>query len=517
MVAVRNRRIAFHADAGWERRKDVHDRGCFVVCMQLTSETKILRRTLARRVVTLIACFGLVAPAIAFAQRSPTPEAAAAAEQAGQLLELPSFSSLVKREGPKVVNISSTQTVRSAPRLPGTEREDPFSEFLRRFGPQDSGREFHVRTLGSGFVISADGYILTNAHVVEDARNIIVYLTDKRQFQAKVIGADQRTDIALLKIAAKDLPVAIIGDSEKVEVGDWVVAIGSPFGFTNSVTQGIVSAKGRALEEAYVPFIQTDVPVNPGNSGGPLFNLKGEVVGINSIIFSHTGEYIGLSFAIPIDLAMKVKDELLKHGRVRRGRLGVTVQDVDQRLAESFGLSKATGALVSSVDPGGPAQSAGIEPGDIILKVEGKDVASSADVSQMVAGAEPGKSIRLEIWHRSAVEQLDVTLGELAAEQTRQPSGPKAVPERLGLTLRELTAAERQKFGTQGSLLVEDVTGEAAEAGIQPGDVVLAVNNTRVNTLKAFRSALQKARKSVALLIERDGTTVYVPFRLGER
>jgi len=489
-----------------------------VMRAQPAPQTREFRPEPGRVLLALALCLRLIVPLSAQAERSAASEAAPA-EQSGQLLELPSFSSLVKREGPKVVNISSTQTVRGMPRLPGTEREDPFSEFFRRFAPPDSGaREFHVRTLGSGFIISADGYILTNAHVVEDARNIIVYLTDKRQFQAKVIGVDQRTDIALLKIGARDLPVAIIGDSEKLEVGDWVVAIGSPFGFTNSVTQGIVSAKGRALEEAYVPFIQTDVPVNPGNSGGPLFNLKGEVVGINSLIFSHTGEYIGLSFAIPIDLAMKVKDELLKHGRVRRGRLGVSVQDVDERLAESFGLSKPSGALVSSVDPGGPAALAGIELGDIILKVDGKDVSGSADVSRAVAGMEPGKAVKLEIWHRNAVEQIDVTLGELATEQPRQPSKVKpAVPERLGLSLRELTAGDRQKLGTQGWLLVEDVTSEAAEAGIQPGDVVLAVNNTRVNTLKAFRSALQKARKSVALLIERDGASVYVPFRLGER
>ena len=484
------------------------------------AHTREFRPEPGRVLLALALCLRLIVPLSAQAERSASSEAEGPAELSRQVLELPSFSSLVKREGPKVVNISSTQTVRGLPRLPGTAREDPFSDFLRRFAPPDAGaREFHVRTLGSGFIISADGYILTNAHVVESARNVIVYLTDKRQFQAKVIGVDQRTDVALVKISAKDLPVAIIGDPEKLEVGDWVVAIGSPFGFTNSVTQGIVSAKGRALpEEAYVPFIQTDVPVNPGNSGGPLFNLKGEVVGINSIIFSHTGEYIGLSFAIPIDLAMKVKDELLKHGKVRRGRLGVAVQDVDERLAESFGLSKPSGALVSSVDAGGPAALVGIEPGDIILKVEGKDVAGSADVSRVVADTEPGKSVKLEIWHRNAVAQIDVTLGELAAEQPRQPSGVKpAVPERLGLSLRELTAAERQKLGTQGSLLVEDVTGEAAEAGIQPGDVVLAVNNTRVNTLKAFRSALQKARKSVALLIERDGAPVYVPFRLGER
>jgi len=487
--------------------------------VQPTVQAGEFRPEPGRVLLVLALCLRLIVPLSAQAERSASSEAEGSAGLSGQALDLPSFSSLVKREGSKVVNISSTQTVRGVPRLPGTEREDPLSEFFRRFAPPDAGaREFNVRTLGSGFIIGADGYILTNAHVVEDARNVIVYLTDKRQFQAKVIGVDPLTDIALLKIGAKDLPVAIIGDSEHLEVGDWVVAIGSPFGFTNSVTQGIVSAKGRALEEAYVPFIQTDVPVNPGNSGGPLFNLKGEVVGINSVIFSHSGEYIGLSFAIPIDLAMKVKDELLKHGRVRRGRLGVRVQDVDERLAESFGLSKPSGALVSSVDPGGPAASAGIEPGDIILKIEGKDLSGPNQVSQAVAGTEPGKSVRFEVWHRNAVEQIEVTLGELTAKQPRQPSKVKpAAPERLGLSLRELTAGDRQKLGTQGWLLVEDVTGDAAEAGIQPGDVVLAVNNTRVSTLKAFRSALQKARKSVALLIERDGASVYVPFGLGER
>lgn len=471
--------------------------------------------------LALLLCLGLAAPVAVCAQRSSSSGADMGAEERSpRVLELPSFSALVKREGATVVNVSSTQTVRGALAPPGIEPEDPFSDFFRRFAPPDSGaREFHVRTLGSGFIISRDGYILTNAHVVQSAQDIIVYLTDKRQFKAKVIGVDVRTDIALLKVGATDLPVAVIGDPETLEVGDWVVAIGSPFGFTNSVTQGIVSAKGRALPDGgYVPFIQTDVPVNPGNSGGPLFNLKGEVVGMNSLIFSRTGGYMGLSFAIPIDLAMKVKDELLKHGRVRRGRLGVSAQDVDERLAEAFGLSKPAGALVSSVEAGGPAARAGIESGDIILKLDGKDIPNSSELSQSIAATEPGKPVKLEVWHRNAVKEFDITLGELAAEQAPRPARTKpTVPDRLGLSLRELTPGERRELHTQGSLLVEDAMGEAAASGIQPGDIILAVNNTRVNTLKEFRAALQKARKSIALLIERDGDSIFVPLRPAEQ
>ncbi|HTT38026.1 MAG TPA: DegQ family serine endoprotease [Burkholderiales bacterium] len=469
--------------------------------------------------LALLLCLGLAVPLTVCAQRS-APAEAGGTERSQRGLELPSFSALVKREGATVVNVSGTQTVRGTPSSPAPEPGDPFYEFFRRFAPPEWGaREFHVRTLGSGFIVSRDGYILTNAHVVENAQDIVVYLTDKRQFKAKVVGVDTRTDIALLKVEATDLPVAVIGDPETLEVGDWVVAIGAPFGFTNSVTQGIVSAKGRALPDGgYVPFIQTDVPVNPGNSGGPLFNLKGEVVGINSLIFSRTGGYMGLSFAIPIDLAMKVKDELLKHGRIRRGRLGVSAQDVDERLAEAFGLSKPAGALVTSVDPGGPAARAGIESGDIILKLDGKDIASSSELSQSIAGTEPGKRVKLEVWHRNAVNEFDISLGEVAVEPTPQP--PRArptAPDRLGLTLRELTASERRELHTQGSLVVEDAAGEAAAAGIQPGDIVLAVNNTRVSTVKAFRAALQQARKTVALLIEREGDSLFIGLKLAEQ
>jgi len=477
------------------------------------------RSTRQQPFLALMLCLGLAVPLAASAQRS-APADAGGTELSQRVLELPSFFGLVKREGATVVNVSGTQTVRGAPSRPAPEPGDPFYEFFRRFAPPErSAREFHVRTLGSGFIISRDGYILTNAHVVESAQDIVVYLTDKRQFKAKLVGVDTRTDIALLKVEATELPVAVIGDPETLEVGDWVVAIGAPFGFTNTVTQGIVSAKGRALPDGgYVSFIQTDVPVNPGNSGGPLFNLKGEVVGINSLIFSRTGGYMGLSFAIPIDLAMKVKDELLAHGRVRRGRLGVSAQDVDERLAEAFGLSKPAGALVTSVDPGGPAARAGIESGDIILKLDGKDILSSAELSHSIAGTEPGKPVKLEVWHRNAVSEFVITLGELAAEATPQPARPKpTAPDRLGLALRELTASERRELRTQGSLMVEDATGEAAAAGIQPGDIVLAVNNTRVSTVKAFRAALQQARKSVALLIEREGDSLFIGVKLAEQ
>lgn len=434
---------------------------------------------------------------------------------------LPNFTALVKKEGPAVVNISTTRKVRGGlqfPASPGLSPDDPFNEFFRRFAPGDEApREFRSQSLGSGFIVSTNGYVLTNAHVVEDADEVTVRLTDQREFKVKVIGSDRRSDIALLKIPAKDLPVVNIGDSSKLEVGEWVVAIGSPFGFTNTVSQGIVSAMGRSLPgEDIVPFIQTDVPINPGNSGGPLFNMNGEVIGVNSQIYSRSGGYMGLSFAIPIDLAMKVKDELLTHGTVRRGRLGITIQSVSPEHAKSFELAKAGGALITSVEKDGPADHAGLLIGDIILKFNGKDMASTDELVRAVSDAAPGSSAKLQVWRNGASKEITVNLGEAKTEsmaQKQEPQGKAAEPGHLGIAVRKLTNEERLALHTDGYLVVEAVTGVAAESGIQPGDIIIAVNSQRVSTTKQLRTALDKAGKRAAVLVQREGNTIFLPLK----
>jgi len=360
-------------------------------------------------------------------------------------------------------------------------------------------------------LISSDGYLLTNAHVVEDADEIVVRLIDKREFKAKLIGTDKRSDIALLKISAKDLPVVHIGDSTKLEVGEWVVAIGSPFGFTNSISQGIVSAKGRSLPgEKIVPFIQTDVPINPGNSGGPLFNMKGEVVGINSQIYSRSGGYMGLSFAIPVDLAIKVKDELLKHGTVKRGRLGVTIQNVTPDHAKSFQLGKATGALVSSVEKDGPAGRAGLEIGDIILKFNGQEIAGSEDLLRAVSDAAPGSAATLLIWRHAASKNIALSLGEAGDEKV---APQEVTPGQIGLALRELNREEQRAMHTDGVLLVEGVSGVAARSGIQVRDIVIAVNSQKVTSISQLRSALDSAGRRAAVLVQREGGMLFIPLK----
>lgn len=455
-------------------------------------------------------------------QSSIEPKSANAATAAAAAVALPNFTALVKKEGPAVINISTTQKtrLRGVPShdFPGLSPDDPFYEFFRRFAPGGQlPREFRSQSLGSGFIISRDGYILTNAHLVENADEVTVRLTDKREFKARVVGADKRSDVAVLKISATDLPVVSIGDSSKLEVGEWVVAIGSPFGFTNSVSQGIVSAKGRSLPgEKIVPFIQTDVPINPGNSGGPLFNMNGEVVGVNSQIYSRSGGYMGLSFAIPIDLAMKVKDELLKHGAVRRGRLGVSIQDVTQEHAKSFDLAKAGGALITWVEKEGPADRADLEIGDIILKFDGKDLASADDLVRAVAEAAPGSSVKLELWRNGTAREVTVKLGEAEIDRAAQAERPqdKAVEAgHLGLALRELSRDERQELHTDGFLEVEAVEGVAAESGIRPGDIIIAVNSQRVSSIEQFRAARAKAGKHVSLLVERDGGRIFIPLK----
>src|SRR5687768_680649 len=358
--------------------------------------------------------------------------------------QLPDFTDLVERQGTTVVNISTTQSARNALAIPNVPEDDPFYEFFRRFIPSPGPREFQSQSLGSGFVISNDGYILTNAHVVDAAEEITVKLNDKREFKAKVIGADRRTDIALLKIDASGLQAVRFGDPGRLKVGEWVVAIGSPFGFENTVTAGIVSAKGRSLpQENFVPFIQTDVAVNPGNSGGPLFNLRGEVVGINSAIYSRTGGFMGLSFAIPIDVANSIVEQLKTVGRVIRGRIGVVIQPVTKELADSFGLAKPQGALVSSVEKGGPAEKAGVEATDIIISFDGKPVSSSEDLPRVVGGTKPGSRASMQIWRNKAARDVQVVVAELsdertAAAQKRGAKPPAAKPGVHGMSLIEL-------------------------------------------------------------------------------
>lgn len=435
------------------------------------------------------------------------------------LVQLPDFSTLVEKHGMAVVNISTTQKL-SHPAFPGFRdmpEEDPFFDFFRRFlPPGPMPREFRSQSLGSGFIISQDGYVLTNSHVVANADEVIVKLTDKREFKAKLVGADKRTDIALLKIDAKDLPHVQLANTADLKVGEWVIAIGSPFGFENSVTAGIVSAKGRSLpDETYVPFIQTDVAVNPGNSGGPLFNMRGEVVGVNSQIYSRTGGYMGLSFAVPIDVAMNVSQQLRSQGVVRRGKLGVQIQELTADLATSFGLKDAKGVLVSGVEAGGPASKAGIEAGDVILKFDNKTVNSANELPLLVAGSKPGARLEVELWRKGATRKVTVTLGELSGDNVTQSARP--VPptvNRLGLVLVELSSERKQALGVGHGLLVQDVQGLAARSGIRPGDIVLAVNTDSVGTLAEFNQAVEKNRgKSIALLLRRNGGTLYVPLK----
>ena len=438
-----------------------------------------------------------------------------------QVQGLPDFTDLVEKQGPAVVNVSTTSTARGGEAQSPVPEDDPFYDFFRRFGPPQP-RDYETRSLGSGFIVSTDGYILTNAHVVDMADEVTVKLNDKREFKARVIGADKRTDVAVIKIEATGLPAVKIGDPEKLRVGEWVLAIGSPFGFESTVTAGIVSAKGRSLpQENYVPFIQTDAAINPGNSGGPLFNVKGEVVGINSQIYSRTGGFMGLSFAIPIDVAMDISNQLRTAGRVSRGRIGVVIQEVTKELAESFGLPKAAGALVNSVEKGGPAEKAGIETSDVILKFDGKTIASSADLPRIVAQSRPGSKATAQIWRKGAARDVSITVGEMPAEKVAQRAGrkeskPGNVVARLGLTLSEPSTDQRKELGLSGGLLVEDAQGAAAKAGIRRGDVLMAINNQDVKSIEQLNQLLaqfEKAR-SVALLIRRGDGALYVPLRL---
>jgi serine protease Do len=444
--------------------------------------------------------------------------------------QLPDFSQLVDEQGPAVVFISVTKSdeTRGMRGMPELGDNGIPEELLRRFGvpmpkqgpgsrgPGPAPRQ--AQGVGSGFIVSADGYILTNAHVVDGASEVDVKLADKREFRAKVIGADKKTDVAVVKVEAKGLPTVRIGDTSKLRVGQWVAAIGAPFGLDKTVTAGIVSAKSRALpNEGLVPFIQTDVAVNPGNSGGPLFNLSGEVVGINSQIYSQTGGYMGLSFAIPIEVAMQVKDQLVQYGKVERGRIGVVVQPVNQGLAESFGLGKAEGALVANVEPNGPAAKAGLKSGDVILSWNGKAIESSTDLPLMVASTKPGAQADITVWREGAKRDMKIGVGETPAEKGAKVAGVTGKTEnaKLGVAVRPLSGDEAKQLEVDGGLVVEQASGPAAKAGVQQGDVILGVNGKPVKSVDELKTAIESAGKRPAVLVQRGEATIYVPVEIG--
>ncbi|MFX1672824.1 DegQ family serine endoprotease [Paraburkholderia sp. A2WS-5] len=463
---------------------------------------------------------------------------------------LPDFTDLVDKVGPSVVNIRTTTRVTLSQRglPPGMDNGD-MSEFFRRFfgipvpqGPQggqsprggqgggqgggqdsgpDSGNDTEQSSgVGSGFIMTNDGYVMTNAHVVDDADSIYVTLTDKREFKARLIGVDDRTDVAVVKIQASNLPAITIGDSNKVRVGEWVLAIGSPFGLENTVTAGIVSAKGRDTGD-YLPFIQTDVAVNPGNSGGPLINMQGEVIGINSQIYSRTGGFMGISFAIPIDEAMRVADQLKATGKVTRGRIAVAIGEVTKDVADSLGLPKAQGALVSSVEPGGPADKAGIQPGDIIQKFNGQTVEAATDLPRMVGDTKPGTRSAITIWRKGATRDLPITVAELQpdkstkADQRKTPEPKPRAANALGLSVTDLTADQMSQLKIKGGVMVDSVDGPAARAGLQKGDIILRVGDTDITSAKQFLEVTSRldSQKLVAILVRRGDNTQFVPLR----
>ena len=456
---------------------------------------------------------------------APAPTSAAAVNPG---VALPDFSGMVQKYGPAVVNITVTTKVSTA--WQGEENGDngdsgngnddpfgpnsPFAPFFRNFRfPNPHPEPMHGE--GSGFIIRSDGLIMTNAHVVNGASEVTVRLTDRREYPAKVVGIDTRSDIALIRIKASNLPTVKLGDSRSLKVGEWVLAIGAPFGFDNSATAGIVSAKNRPLGGDAVPFIQTDVPINPGNSGGPLFNMRGEVVGVNSQIYSRSGGYQGVSFSIPIDVAMKVGNQLETSGHVTRGKLGVVIQNVTQDLSDSFGLPQPEGALVASVEKGGPAARAGIEPGDVVLKLNGEPVESTTELSEKIAELGPGATADLDIWRNHAARRVDVKLGTLEDQRTAGREEPQHEGGKLGLAVRPLTGEEQRQGNVQGGLLVEQASGPAADAGIQPGDIVLSANGAPVSSTAALKSAVESSKGHIALLIQRGDARIFVPVRVG--
>jgi serine protease Do len=462
------------------------------------------------------------------AATTQAPPAAAPAVVNPAVVGLPDFSSMVQRYGTAVVNIAVVTKATPAMNAQGDDDDDddsgnanpnpfgpnsPFAPFFR--GMPAPQQQQPMRGEGSGFIVRSDGVILTNAHVVNGASEVVVRMTDRREYTAKVIGVDVKSDIAVIKIEAKDLPTVKIGDSRGLKVGEWVLAIGAPFGFENSATAGIVSAKGRTLDSGVVPFIQTDVPINPGNSGGPLFNMKGEVVGINSQIYSRSGGYMGVSFSIPIDVAMGVSQQLQATGHVTRGKVGVTIQRVTQGLADSFGLPQPEGALVANVEKGGPAEKAGIQSGDVIVKLNGELLKDSSDLSVQIAAIPPGTVVNLEVWRNHAPKNIAVTLGSLEDKRTAATAAPHEQGGRLGLSVRPLSPEEQHQGNIKGGVVVERASGPAADAGIQSGDVVLAANGAAVASAEELRAAVEKSKGHVALLIQRGDARLFVPVKVG--
>src|SRR5476649_1832336 len=532
---------------------------------------------LSLRTYFAAAAFAACLPLATFAATATTPASAPATTPvAVPGVNLPDFTTLVDKVGPSVVNIRTTTRVSSSNDLRGLPPgmgDGDMSEFFRRFfgmpmpgspgsprggggsggngggsggnggsgggdqGGSDNGSSQGNRSapqdspdnqdnseqssgVGSGFIMSADGYVMTNAHVVDDADTIYVTLTDKREFKAKLIGVDERTDVAVVKIQATSLPAITIGDSNKVRVGEWVLAIGSPFGLDNTVTAGIVSAKGRDTGD-YLPFIQTDVAVNPGNSGGPLINMAGEVIGINSQIYSRTGGFMGISFAIPIDEAMRVADQLKTTGKVTRGRIAVAIGEVTKEVADSLGLPKAQGALVSSVEAGGPADKAGIQPGDIILKYNGHDVSTATDLPRMVGDTKPGTKATITVWRKGQSRDLPITIAEMQPDKVAKTEAKKAQPPKasasntLGIAVSDIPADQKKALKLTNGVMVDAVEGPAARAGFQKGDVILRIGDTDITSAKQFDAVVQNVdpSKMVAVLVRRGDNTQFVPLR----
>lgn len=458
--------------------------------------------------------------------------------QAASVAGLPDFTDMVEKTGPAVVNIRTTEKMRAGQAGPGAGPDDEeMQEFFRRFfgvpvprqqppdraqrprRPGQAQQEEEVpRGVGSGFIISADGYVMTNAHVVDGADEVYVTLTDKREFKAKIVGADKRTDVALVKIDGANLPRLTLGDSDKIRVGEWVIAIGSPFGLDNSVTAGIISAKARDTGD-YLPLIQTDVAVNPGNSGGPLINMRGEVVGINSQIYSRSGGYMGISFAVPIDEAMRVTEQLKATGKVTRGRIGVQLGELTKEVAESLGLPKAHGALVQKVEPGSPAEKGGVEAGDIILKFNGAAIDRSSDLPRLVGNTKPGARATLTVWRKGANRDLNVTIAEMEAEKVARRDDRKSRPEQaanqLGLSVSDLSEAQRKELKLDGGVVVDAADGAAARAGLRSGDVILRLNNVDVKDSRQFAGLVAKldVKKAVVVLVRRGDASQFVPIR----
>ena len=468
-------------------------------------------------------------PAVVAAAPGAAPAAAVGAPSS--TVALPDFTRIAAQQGKAVVNIRVVGGTKTAARggggaggMPSLDPGHPLYEFFKQFqdprsGGERGGREAPVFGAGSGFIVSPDGVILTNAHVVQGADEVTVKLQDRREFRAKVLGSDPRTDVAVLKIDAKGLPVAPIGKSKSVLVGEWVLAIGSPYGLESTVTAGVVSATGRSISDGSVPFIQTDVAVNPGNSGGPLFNTRGEVVGINSQIYSQTGGYQGLSFSIPIDLAVRIKDQIVATGKVQHAKLGVGVQEVGQSFADSFKLESVEGALVSNVERGSPAERAGLKSGDVIRTANGTPIVSSGDLPAMMTMAKPGDKIAMDVWRDGKLVRIDATLAD-AADKPRRGQAEDVASNvdnsaKLGLSLRPLEPIERRQSGIATGLLIEDASGAAEIAGIEPGDVLISVNGRPVNSVAQVREMVGKASKSVALLIQRGSDKIFIPVRIG--